>query len=359
MIYAYGVRVNGPYHIKNNIPCQDAFEILKCSDDLVIAAVADGLGSAEYSDVASELAVKISLKHCGRDIPKVSTDDEILAIMKKSFVYVQNFIEKVAKRKKHDVAKYDTTLSLAVLKKDTLYFGHSGDSGIVALTMDGSYQKVTEQQRDDNNCVFPLIFRDEWVFEKFDKKVASVLLATDGIYETLFPFLIRNEDVKIHIRLAHYLMDNSRLKINERGESAVTDEIKKFIENIPPEQVDDDKTVVVLANTAVKPELQSDDYYQEPDWATLRKKHDEEWKRLAYPHLFKDEEGNQGAGKSDTENASRDNLYTESENQISPMTSGQSNSNDGGVVKKAKSSIDKKDKAEKKNGFWGFSKKKK
>ena len=45
MIYAYGITMQGTYHVKNNIVCQDVNEIVKCGDDMVIAAVADGLGS--------------------------------------------------------------------------------------------------------------------------------------------------------------------------------------------------------------------------------------------------------------------------------------------------------------------------
>lgn len=51
------------------------------------------------------------------------------------------------------------------------------------------YCKVTEQQRDSYGRVFPLYFGNEkWVFGKCEKAVASVLLATDGMFETLFPY---------------------------------------------------------------------------------------------------------------------------------------------------------------------------
>jgi hypothetical protein len=171
-----------------------------------------------------------------------------------------------------------------------LYYGHSGDSGIVALTIDGLYEKVTEQQRDEDSRVFPLFFEDKWVFGQFAKKVCSVFLATDGMLETLFPFLIRNETVNIHVNLAQFFMDNRNLRIDQEGESAVKARIEDFIKNIPDEQVNDDKTVVVLVNSSIKPKLQPDEYYIEPDWTALKRKRDEEWKRLAYPHLFKEQE---------------------------------------------------------------------
>ena len=161
---------------------------------------------------------------------------------------------------------------------------------MVALTIDGLYEKVTEQQRDEDGNVFPLFFEDKWVFGQFGKKVCSVFLATDGMLETLFPFLIKNESVNIHVNLAKFFMDNRSLRIDEEGESTVKERIEDFVKNIPDELVNDDKTVVVLVNTSIESKLQPDDYYKEPDWVELKHKRDEEWKRLAYPHLFKEKE---------------------------------------------------------------------
>jgi serine/threonine protein phosphatase PrpC len=288
MIYAYGITEQGTYHIKHNIVCQDAHKIIKCRDDLVIAAVADGLGSEEHSDVASKIAVEISTGHCVNNIEKLTEKNSILEILKTCFSLAQNSIEQEALARGHAVDQYDTTLTLALMFNGTLYYGHSGDSGIIALTKDGLYEKVTEQQRDEDNRVFPLFFRDKWIFEHFNKEVCSVFLATDGIFDILFPVYIRNEPVNIHIALARFFMDNRSLHIDELGEDKITAQMNKFILNIPDAQVNDDKTVVVLVNASVEPALQPDEYYKEPDWAELKHKKDEEWKRMAYPNLFKD-----------------------------------------------------------------------
>jgi serine/threonine protein phosphatase PrpC len=296
MIYAYGITLDGTYHLKNNIVCQDAHAIEKCGNDMAIAAVADGLGSEEHSDVASRIAAEISTCHCKENIDKSSKADNILEAIKGSFAKAQKEIVKEAEAQGQSIDQYDTTLSLAVLINDTLYYGHSGDSGIVALTSEGLYEKVTEQQRDEENRVFPLIFEDKWVFSQYSKKVCSVFLATDGMYETLFPFLLKNEPVAVHVNLARYFMDNRSLCIDEEGENAVKARIENFIKNIPDEQVNDDKTVVVLVNSSVESNLQGDDYYKEPNWADLKLRRDKEWKRLAYPYLIKDDSNEETPG---------------------------------------------------------------
>ena len=286
MIYAYGITAQGTYHVKKDIVCQDANEIIKCNDNMVVAAVADGLGSEAHSDVASKIAAKTATTYCKEKITVSSEANEIPNIIKDAFSLAMRAIEKEAYTQKYDIDQCDTTLTLAVLIDDTLYYGHSGDSGIVALTVEGLYERVTEQQRDEDDKVFPLFFEDRWVFGQFSKKVASVFLATDGMYETLFPFLIRNEPVNIHVNLARFFMDNQYLQIEENGEHLVKKKIEKFLDEIPDEQVNDDKIVVVLVNTSIEPKRQTDDYYKEPDWAELKRKRDEEWKRVAYPSLY-------------------------------------------------------------------------
>jgi serine/threonine protein phosphatase PrpC len=289
MIYSYGISAQGTYHIKNNnIPCQDYHHIVKCGNDVVVAAVADGLGSVKYSDVGSKIAATVSVNCCAEKVVHLSDTDAVLGAIKESFVLAQNSIEKEAKDKGHSINDYDTTLTLAIMCDDTLYYGHSGDSGIIALTVEGLYEQVTKQQRDEDGCVFPLFFKEKWIFRRYGKKVCSVLLATDGIFETFFPFLLKEKPINIHVMLAQFFMDNKMLHIDELGEEKIKTKMEDFIFNIPDEQVNDDKTIVVMVNSSIESSLQPKEYYIEPDWDDLKKKHDEEWKRKAYPHLFKD-----------------------------------------------------------------------
>ena len=287
MIYAYGVSLPGTYNIKNDIVCQDSHRIIHCSNDMAIAAVADGVGSAKYSDVGSQIAVHVSTEHCRQYITAKSEEQQILAIMRAAFAAAFRTIEKEAAAKERPVDLYDTTLTLAVLIRDVLYYGHSGDSGMIALAASGYYEQVTVQQRDSEGRVFPLFFTDKWEFARYKNKVASVLLATDGMLETFFPIYIKNDPVNIHVSLAQFFMDNRALRIDKTGQQSVQARMSEILEKIPDEQVNDDKTIAVLINTSVKTKQLPKEYYQEPDWAALKEKYDEAWKRAAYPSLYK------------------------------------------------------------------------
>ena len=287
MIYAYGITQQGTYHVKKGIVCQDAHRFIKCGDSYGIAAVADGLGSEEHSDIASQLAVELSTEYCAEHIQEDLSEEQILRIIRDSFACAQSRIEQAASDNGHDLDQYDTTLTLAVLRNGTLYYGQSGDSGMVALTAEGLYQKVTEQQRDEEGRVFPLYFGDaKWVFGTFPEPVVSVLLATDGIFETLFPVYLREEPVKIYVALARYLMGPDSLRIEEIGENGAAEKIDRFLAGIPDDQVNDDKTVVVLVDPDAACQKQEPGYYAEPDWSELKRNYEEAWRRAAYPHLF-------------------------------------------------------------------------
>lgn len=138
--------------------------------------------------------------------------------------------------------------------------------------------------------MFPLIYSDCWTFGEYEKPVESVLLATDGMFETFFPIYIKDEPVNIHVALAKFFMDRDSLKFEETGEEAVQSSMEKFINEIDRKQVSDDKTIVVLVNGSVPSTRQPKEYYDEPEWDSLRKKHNDAWRRMAYPDLYKEEE---------------------------------------------------------------------
>jgi len=287
MIYSYGISMQGIYHAKKGMVCQDANRTVKVSDNIAVAAVADGLGSQKYTDVAAAMAVNIAAEHCAKGLAGEDIDgDGILRLIREGFTAAQDAIEAKAAENDHTPDEYDTTLTLAVMFGAEIYYGHSGDSGIIALTENGEYVTVTEQQRDADNNVFPLFFRERWEFGKFGQNAASVLLATDGIFEAFFPVLLQDQPVKIHVSLIRFFADNRYLKIDTKGEDAAKARIEDYISKIPEAQVSDDKTVAVLVNTAVTPALQPEEYYKDPDWNALKQKREDEWKKQAYPHLY-------------------------------------------------------------------------
>ncbi|MFA0815522.1 MAG: protein phosphatase 2C domain-containing protein [Anaerofustis sp.] len=303
MIYAYGVTQQGIYHVKNDTVCQDAHRYLLCTRNSAIGAVADGLGSELYSDTASRIAADVAVEYCAEHIADAQTQQELFDILCDSFRTAQHQIEETAFENGHDPDQYDTTLSLAILIDGWLYYGQSGDSGIIAYTEDGCYEQVTEQQRDEEGRVYPLYFGEaKWVFGIYPKRVASVLLATDGMLELMYPIYIRDAQVKIHVALAKYFMDSESLHLESLGSDEVGERIGRFMLGIPESRVNDDKTILVLTDDEIAVTKQPPDYYAEPDWNELKRKYDAAWRELAYPGLSSRRE-EEPSEEEDTEEA--------------------------------------------------------
>jgi len=279
-IYTYGITIQGKAHARRGLVCQDAHCVKKVDGNFVAAAVADGVGSERYSDVASKIAVEISVTHCAENITRTQNREQILNEIRTAFTNAQSAIESEAKAKGQSLDEYDATLSVAVFLDGTLYFGHAGDSGIIALTMDGLYRKVTMALGTDELIMLPLVIKDGWTFGTVEN-VASVLLATDGVLDSVFcPSLLHGTDNEIYISYARNFLDNTVVQIDRRGEEEITARAFEWLNNIPEEDIDDDKTLVVLIDASARVARQPESYYEEPDWDTLEEKKNSEFTKL-------------------------------------------------------------------------------
>jgi len=271
MLYKYYAKKTGTSHIKEKKPCQDSLSVA-VKENILIGAVADGLGSEQHSDMASDIAAKVAVRECEKKLQPDSNDKEVLDIIKNAFLEAKYDIEEEADKHGFPFNECNTTLSLAVYKDGCLYYGHAGDSGILALCEDGRCVKITEQQRDDEKRVFPLAYKENWVFGKANGTFSGLLLATDGLLETFFPDILSNESEPLYIPHIMRFIDKDRLCIEEKGYENVQKEAQGFIEKIPPDKVDDDIALVVLLNTDIKVTLQPPEYYKVPDFEALRQK---------------------------------------------------------------------------------------
>ncbi len=288
MIFNYSITKVGYYHLEKNIVCQDFHCLKQVDQHFAIASVADGLGSEIRSDIASKIASETSVMHCYKTITRGMKKEKIIEHIKDSFREALDSINKYVSQNNDDISQYDTTLSLVVYMDGNVYFGHSGDSGILVYLADGTYKVLSEKQNDENGYVYPLCYGEEkWQFG-YEENVASVLLATDGIYDLLFPYLLANSQNKIYVCLAEYLMNNEKLKFNKLNYKKVQEKMASFIDNLKKEDVDDDKTILVLLDTSIKVKRQPDDYYAVPDWKKLKDEFDKKYFEEAYPNLVAD-----------------------------------------------------------------------
>lgn len=188
----FSISQQGNSHIANNINCQDfsgSIRVLnkKTNKEMVVSAIADGVGSADFSEFGSRIAVTTVLDMLGKELPSLQelSDKSVLSLIKKAFQQANENIESEAEKKELPFLLFDTTLTVAVLIEDgSCYVGHIGDDGIVALFTDGTYSMITSRiEGEEANSVIPLSSKEYWTFGVTKKPVAALALMTDGLLD--------------------------------------------------------------------------------------------------------------------------------------------------------------------------------
>jgi len=289
MIRSYGFSIIGSSHTKKGSKCQDNNKIITIhKDQMVIAAVADGVGSCKFSDISSKIAVEVSAEYCAEKLKvKANFKKGIENLIEEAFEKVELEIEKISLKDNQPLSEYDTTLDLVIYTGKKIFFGHCGDGGIIGLTTKGDYIRVTSIQKKDGIYVIPLRGgskkkNNTWAFGSVKDEFSSVLIATDGIYDLFFPYLLKGQSIEIYIPLIQYFMDNNGLHVSAKTIDEISESRKSFLNSKECESVTDDKTLVVLIDETIMPKRKESSFYAEPDWDALL----QEWNKKAYPHLY-------------------------------------------------------------------------
>lgn len=290
MIGSYAFSLQGASHVSADVPCQDASAALMLQDNIWVAVVADGLGSASRSADGSLCAVTTVVSTLSGVLSKGEPFDfsEAPVLLEYAFSKALIRIQDMANSEALPLAAFDTTLTACLFDGENLAYGQVGDGGAVALCSDGLYRQVTTAQKGDAaNQTVPLRGRAWWKFDMFEYKVISVALMTDGIYDVVCPSVLSNQAQPIYVAFIRPFLDNSLTHLNTAEDfEHMGNRAKSFIDGLPGSQISDDKSIAVLMNTDVLPPIQSYPYYEVPDFKAL---HDERSRKL-YKGLSEDTE---------------------------------------------------------------------
>lgn len=274
MIFTYGTSLQGDMHIARNEPGQDAHRIECLSNGWVIAAVADGVGSAKFSQFGSRIAVDTIVEFCIENMPfngtSTITREDIFALLRIGYFKAFKNIWDLSVAENNPFSSYDTTLDVVIYNGNTLIYGHCSDGGIIVLGDDGSYVAITERMKgDDGESMIPLRFTSEWKFGSYNFPVSAVLMFTDGVYDTVNQvYLEKNWTTSMYVNILRNFADTNVL-FPERldDENEFRNQIDDFMSRSFWKAVSDDKTVVVLLNAEKESGVVPDcGYYAEPDW---------------------------------------------------------------------------------------------
>lgn len=180
-----GVSAIGPLHLTTATPCQDAcaFEII--SDGTGVIAVADGLGSAEFSDFGARHAVEAAVKAVKEMLCTPANEEQnFKEIAKKAFYSARQLLETKALEYQCKLRDLACTLILVIMHDDITITAHIGDGAVIAKTKEGLDLISAPAESEYVNEVSPLTGKD-WEdairIGRIDTCILALMVFTDGL----------------------------------------------------------------------------------------------------------------------------------------------------------------------------------
>ena len=145
-----GASICGTSHQTGGIPCQDAHYWQVSYGDVLVAAVADGAGSAQLAEVGAEIAAKSAVEaFCAEG--KVSGDDKgIRSSLNDALKEAQKAVRAEAAARQVDVSQLATTLILVVATSELVGAAQVGDGIAVVQDRDGNVLGITTPESGEH-----------------------------------------------------------------------------------------------------------------------------------------------------------------------------------------------------------------
>lgn len=273
VIESYAVHAQGISHAEAGKPCQDAYAIRDCGSGITVAAIADGLGSCAQSQKSSRKAVDSICDFIVDELPTDPSPQVLSAIMIAGMNHAFKDVLRMLSEESIELKDAQTTLSAVIFHKEGVVFGHAGDGVVIGLEEDGTYSVICEPYKGDlPNSTFPFTKGwKSWHAGTVDRPFASVLLATDGVGDVIYPPFLR-PDHEVIVKHAAFFMHPSRLGL-KKGETLDEQSSKELSEstlsairnpqNKTWSSVTDDLTAAILIDPDADPPVIEDNQTEE------------------------------------------------------------------------------------------------
>lgn len=139
-----GASMCGTSHKTGGVPCQDAHYWQVGAGDLLIAAVADGAGSADFAEVGAAVACKSAVTAFYAKGQVSGNDKGIRSSLSDAFKAAQKAVKSEAATRKVEVRQLATTLILVVATPELVGAAQVGDGIAVVQDREGNITGVTK-----------------------------------------------------------------------------------------------------------------------------------------------------------------------------------------------------------------------
>ena len=181
--------VQGTSHAKTGKPCQDSSSVGENAPaGMLVAAVADGAGSAELSADGSRIAARAATKTASRLLRLHSHplyEGVLKEILEESIRSARKELEAEARRQKKPLRRFATTLIFAICAPEITGAAQIGDGAMVTADDGEGYTLFSAPQRGEYANTTNFITSDGWQ-DSLDVRtrrggVSRLTMFTDGI----------------------------------------------------------------------------------------------------------------------------------------------------------------------------------
>lgn len=230
----------GTSHSRDNTECQD-FNLVDEVDGYLVAAVADGAGSARLSAIGARLACTESVLHLKKVCATQPTVEVARVAMHEAFEAARRGVLQEAQREEVEVRELSSTLSVALVSADYAVFGQVGDGATVFDLGSGLTLAHWPDQEALNLTDFltsaPL--SETLSVTPASGRVHRFVMMTDGLSQLLLDFRARAP----HPPALEPLLSACR---SSPDPAALNEDLRKFLGSpAVNDRSDDDKTLVI------------------------------------------------------------------------------------------------------------------
>ena len=176
----------GTLHLKQDLPCQDAHAYRVLPDGRLLAAVADGAGTARRAEEGARCATDRAVAWLAAALERPPADEEEWrAAMLGAFGHARDALAEAAAAENLPLREFSATLTCAVATEDRLIVGQIGDG--VAVARDGADTLFTtiRPRRGEyaNEAAFLTMpgLLDHVEVAIVPRPVAALAITTDGL----------------------------------------------------------------------------------------------------------------------------------------------------------------------------------
>jgi hypothetical protein len=241
--------LQGPSHAADESPCQDshAFTVLGNGDaQTLIACVADGAGSAKFSDAGSELTCQAIIDSAaaffsvGGKLEDLTRDDVL-----RWCVVARERIEQAARARDCDPRQMAATLCAAVITPKCSCFFQIGDGAII-LRRNGVYGVAfwpqSGEYANSTNFITANNYDQRLEFCSIEGTFSDVALMTDGLERLALQFDVQTPH-------APFFEPFFRTLRATQDYTGLNEALLKFLgSDSVRERSDDDKTLILASS---------------------------------------------------------------------------------------------------------------